>query len=63
MAAIRLDNTEDQIEIVLSSSLMGAVPAEADAPDPLAFNTWEEEWNMRHADFPKRYAAYTSAVQ
>ncbi|KAJ6748253.1 PROTEIN SEY1 [Salix purpurea] len=63
MAAIRLDNIEDQIEIVLSSSLMGAVPAEADAPDPLASNTWEEEWNMRHAGFPKRYAAYTSAVQ
>ncbi|KAJ6417909.1 hypothetical protein OIU84_001316 [Salix udensis] len=61
MAAIRLDNREDQIEIVLSSSLMGAVPAEADAPDPLASNTWEE--NMRHAGFPKRYAAYTRAVQ
>ncbi|KAJ6417908.1 hypothetical protein OIU84_001315 [Salix udensis] len=42
MAAIRLNNREDQIEIVLSSSLMGAVPAEADAPDPLASNTWEE---------------------
>ncbi|KAJ6748235.1 PROTEIN SEY1 [Salix purpurea] len=42
MAAIRLDNIEDQIEILLSSSLMGAVPAEADAPDPLASNTWEE---------------------
>ncbi|KAJ6386682.1 hypothetical protein OIU78_016584 [Salix suchowensis] len=42
MAAIRLDNTEDQIEIVLSSSLMGAVPAVADPPDPLASNTWEE---------------------
>ncbi|KAF9671827.1 hypothetical protein SADUNF_Sadunf12G0089500 [Salix dunnii] len=42
MAAIRLDNIEDQIEIVLSSSLMGAVPAEANAPDPLASNTWEE---------------------
>jgi cytolysin (calcineurin-like family phosphatase) len=38
MAAIRLDNTADQIENVLSSSLMGAVPA----VDPLASNTWEE---------------------
>lgn len=38
MAAIRLDNTADQIENVLSSSLMGAVPA----ADPLASNTWEE---------------------
>ncbi|KAI9384817.1 hypothetical protein POPTR_012G116130v4 [Populus trichocarpa] len=43
MAAIRLDNTADQIENVLSSSLMGAVPA----VDPLASNTWEEESNMR----------------
>ncbi|KAF9671828.1 hypothetical protein SADUNF_Sadunf12G0089600 [Salix dunnii] len=42
MAAMRLDNIEDQIEIVLSSSLMGAVPTEAHAPDPLASNTWEE---------------------
>ncbi|KAF9660574.1 hypothetical protein SADUNF_SadunfUnG0010700 [Salix dunnii] len=42
MAAIRLDNIEDQIEIVLSSSLMGVVPAVANAPDPLASNTWEE---------------------
>ncbi|XP_061956195.1 protein ROOT HAIR DEFECTIVE 3 homolog 2-like isoform X2 [Populus nigra] len=45
MAAIRLDQTTDQIEHVLFSSLMdgnGAVPASGAPPDLLTSNAWEE---------------------
>ncbi|XP_073259758.1 protein ROOT HAIR DEFECTIVE 3 homolog 2 isoform X2 [Populus alba] len=45
MAAIRLDQTTDQIEHALFSSLMdgnGAVPASGATPDLLTSNAWEE---------------------
>jgi len=45
MAAIRLNQTTDQIEHVLFASLMdgnGAVPASGAPPDLLTSNAWEE---------------------